>query len=247
MEHIPFIKELERIGLPDKAAVIYVSLLGKSRMGVADIVRQADVRRATCYEYLDLLLKKGFITRIPIGKRTLYAAVDPKTVAANLRKELLAFDSTAAVMSKIYERATNKPKVGFFEGKRAIKNIYEELFKTLGDTYSIFPADIFFENFTEAEYGDFDKTNSDHAFKAKDLFIASAKTYKKLRALREKNGYENKSDKRLPEWFTSNVDVLVFNEKVALISLRDLSAVVIENKDIANLFKNMHAFMWKAL
>ncbi|MDO8576601.1 MAG: hypothetical protein Q7R90_04800 [bacterium] len=41
------------------------------------------------------------------------------------------------------------------------------------------------------------------------------------------------------------MDVLISSDKVALISLRDLSAIVIENKDIAELFRNMHSFMWK--
>ena len=62
-----------------------------------------------------------------------------------------------------------------------------------------------------------------------------------------KSGYENKSDKKLPDWFTSNVDVLIFKDKVALISLSDLSAIVIENKDIADLFVHMHQYMWKTL
>ncbi len=149
-------------------------------------------------------------------------------------------------MLALHEQATNKPKVAFYEGKREIKNIYEELFKTVGDTYSIFPGEAFFKNFTEAEYNEFDKANSAHAMKGRDLFIAD-KYAKRMLQMQNEKGYENKSGKKLPDWFTSNVDVLIFNDKVALISLRDLSATVIENKDIAELFKNMHQFMWKAV
>ncbi len=248
MEHKKvLVQALEDMGLDEKAAVVYLTLLGKSRLGIAEIARDSGIKRATCYEHLERLLQKDFVVRVPIGKRTYYTATDPQKLLAAFKKKATALEEQVAHMTQLHEAAVNKPKVTFHEGKREMKHIYEELFKTVGDTYSIFPAEAFFKSFSETEYDEFDKENSAHAFKTRDLFIANKKLYKKLRAIREKNGYENKSDKKLPEWFTSNVDVLIFSDKVALISLRDFSAVVIENKDIADLFKNMHQFMWKAL
>lgn len=247
MEHKEIVNALESLGLPEKAASIYVSLLGKQKMGVAELARESGIKRATCYEYLDLLLKKEFIVRVPVGKRMYYAAQSPAKILAGFKRESQSIEQVLGNLNALHESAVHKPKVTFYEGKRELRHIYEDLFKTVGDTYSIFPAEEFFKNFTEEEYDEFDKANSAHAFKTKDLFITDTKGHKRLRALREKNGYENKADKRLPEWFKSNVDVLIFSDKVALISLRDLSAIVIENADIAELFRSMHTFMWKSL
>jgi hypothetical protein len=147
-------------------------------------------------------------------------------------------------MLEIHNKATRKPKISFYEGKKELRRIYDDIFKTIGDVHSIFPPAVFFENFTEEDYNDFDKTIGGHAIKSRDLFI-SDKFYKKIKQIRDKNGNENKVDKKLPDWFKSNVDVLIYSEKVALISLRDLSAIVIENKDIADLFRNLHNGMWK--
>ncbi len=241
------LRVLEDVGLSEKAAAVYVSLLCTNRLGVAELARATGVKRATCYEHLKQLLQKDFVVRIPIGKRTFYSAQDPHKILVALKQKTKAFEQTVEDMSRLHATAHNKPRVTFYEGKREIKNIYTDLFQTMGDTYSIFPAEAFFKNFTEAEYDEFDKENSLYAFKTKDLFIADKNRYKQLRAMREKNGYENKSDKKLPDWFTSNVDVLIFKDKVALISLSDLSAIVIENKDIADLFVHMHQYMWKTL
>ena len=245
MEQIDIISTLESLGLPEKAAAIYLSLLGKQKMGVAELARESGIKRATCYEYLDLLLKKDFVIRVPIGKRIMYSAVAPSKVFAEFQKRSHKIEASFAHLERLHEVVVNKPKVTFYEGKRELWHIYEDLSKTVGDTYSIFPADEFFKNFTEAEYDDFDKEISQHAFKSRDLFIPG-KYYKKLKEIREKNG-EEKLDKKLPDWFKSDVDVLIFSDKVALISLRDLSAVVIENANIAELFRSMHTFMWKAL
>lgn len=246
MDHGQFIKTLEELGLSEKAAAIYASLLGKNRMGVAELARESNIKRATCYEYLDMLLQKDFVTRVPIGKRMYYSAVSPKKVLADFRKKTAGFEAKMEDMLRMHEAAVNRPKVSFHEGKREIKNIYDDLFKTVGDLYSIFPADSFFETFTEEDYDDFDKALSQYALRSRDLFVAS-KSYKKLKVIRDKNGTQHKSDKKLPPDFKSNVDVIIYSDKVALISLRDLSAIVIENRDIAELFKNMHQFIWRAL
>ncbi len=246
MEQSQLIEVLEGVGLPQKAASIYVCLLGHSRMDVADIARATGIKRATCYEHLEALLVKNFIIRVPIGKRTFYSANDPKEILNDFKKRTGEFEKNVEAMSTLRGQATNKPNVVFYEGKREMARIYDDLFKTVGDGYSIFPADRFFESFSEAEYDAFDKTMGEHSFKSYDLFVKS-KYVKRIKEIREKNGGNGKLSKTLPESFKSNVDVLIYGDKVALMSLRDLSAIVIENKDIAELFKSMHSFIWKTL
>jgi sugar-specific transcriptional regulator TrmB len=235
---------LQEIGLSEKAASIYVTLLGQQRMTVAQIARASGIKRATCYEHLDNLLAKGFIRRIPVGKRMFYSSVEPKRILSDFKRKATLLEESVQEMTAIHENAINKPKITYYEGKREIRTIYEDIFKTVGDTYSIFPPATFFENFTEEDYSEFDRSIGQYALKSRDLFVAD-KYYKKIKEIRAKNGLENKSDKKLPPWFTCNVDVLIYSDKVALISLRDLSAIVIENRDIADLFKNLHGFLWK--
>lgn len=237
---------LQEIGLPEKAATIYLTLLNKRRMAIAELARESGIKRATCYEYVDSLLVKGFLLREPVGKRMFYSAVKPQKVLSDFKRKAALLEASVEEMAQMQDQATNKPKVVFYEGKREIRKIYDDLFKTVGDVRSIFPAETFFENFTAEDYDEFDKSLSNYALKSRDLFVAD-KYYKKIKEIRSQNGSDNKLDKKLPPWFTCNVDVLIFSDKVALMSLRDLSAVVIENKDIANLFKNMHEFIWKGL
>jgi sugar-specific transcriptional regulator TrmB len=237
---------LQEIGLPEKAATIYLSLLSNRRMTVASLARESGIKRPTCYEYIGFLLAKGFILREPVGKRMFYSAVRPTKVLSDFKKKAALLEASVEEMAKMQDEATSKARVVFYEGKREIRSIYEDLFKTVGDVYSIFPAAAFFENFSVQDYEDFDKEISGYALKSRDLFVAD-KYYKKIKEIRAKNGSENKLDKKLPPWFTCNVDVLIYSDKVALMSLRDLSAIVIENKDIAELFKNIHSFMWKSV
>ncbi len=237
---------LQDIGLSEKAASIYFALLNKQRMSVSDLSRETGIKRPTCYEQLEQLLKDGFATRTPFGRRTFYSPVEPKRVLANFRKKVDILAQSVDEMTVIRENAINKPKISYYEGKREIKGIYEDLFKTVGDVYSIFPAASFFENFTEEEYDEFDKSISGHALRSRDLFVRD-KYVKKIKEIRERNGSDNKLDKVLPKDFDSKVDVLIYADKVALVSLKDLSAIVIENRNIAELFKNLHNLVWKSI
>jgi sugar-specific transcriptional regulator TrmB len=246
MDYKDLLSTLDGLGLPEKAATIYLSLLGKPKMGVAELARASQIKRATCYEYIDLLLKKDFVVRVPVKKRILYAAASPQKILAGYKKQSRRIEAVLGELTAMHNKVTHRPKVVFYEGKQEIKRIYKDIFKTVADVYSIFPAATFFENFTEQDYDELDKEISGHALKSRDLFVAD-KYYKKIKEIRAKNGSANKLDKKLPSWFTCNVDVITYADKVALISLRDLSAIVIENKDIADLFKNMHTFLWKSV
>lgn len=238
------VKALRNIGLSEKTASLYSTLLGNKRMTISEIARASGTKRATCYEYIDELLSRNFIVRIPVGKRMYFSASHPRTILSEMKKRMSSFEEKLPTLIETHEAAAQKPKVTFYEGKRELRRIYDDMFKTVGEVRSIFPPATFFQSFTEEEYSDFDKAIGEHAIKSRDLFV-SDKFYKKVKEIREKNGTENKVDKKLPPWFQSNVDVLIYSEKVALISLRDLSAVVLENKDIADLFRNLHEGMWK--
>ncbi len=240
-----FTKTLQETGLSETEAIIYSALLKSQKMTVSEIARATGIKRATCYQHLDHLLTKDFIVRVPIGKRMFYAAASPKKILTEAKKRYSAFESAVDEMTKQHEESTHKPRVVFYEGKRELKNIYDELFKTVGDIHSIFPPAAFFENFTEQEYNEFDSSISKYALKSKDLIVGD-KFFKRVEQIRKKNGMENKITKKLPDTFKSNVDVLVYNDKVALISLRDLSALVIESKDISDLFKSIHGTIWKS-
>ncbi|MGD1003065.1 MAG: helix-turn-helix domain-containing protein [Minisyncoccia bacterium] len=240
------IRGLSAFGLVQNEATIYAALLKSPKMTISEIARGTGLKRATCYQYLDALLVKDFILRIPVGKRTFYGAVRPQKLLNAAKKRFATLETLADEMEKQYDAATHKPKVRFHEGKRDIKNIYEEMFKTVGDACSIFPPAAFFENFTEQEYDDFDMTIGKHAFKSRDLIVAD-KYFHRVNDIRKKNGVEQKMTKKLPVSFQSNVDVLVNHDKVALVSLRNLSGLVIEDKDIADLFRNIHSFIWKSI
>src|SRR3989338_9387234 len=119
MDQAHALESLRSVGIHQRAAEIYLSLLGKTKATISEIAQATGIKRATCYEYIDLLLKENFIERLPIGKRMYYSAVEPKKVLQSFKKRALLFEKTMSEMERVHDAAVNKPRVVFYEGKRA--------------------------------------------------------------------------------------------------------------------------------
>src|SRR3989344_741008 len=118
MDQVHALESLRSVGIHQKAAEIYLSLLGKTKATISEIAQSTGIKRATCYEYIDLLLKENFIERLPIGKRMYYSAVEPQKVLGAFKKKAAAFERTLAELEKVHDTAVNKPRIVFYEGKR---------------------------------------------------------------------------------------------------------------------------------
>src|SRR4051812_6580516 len=105
---------LASLGLSEKAASIYLALLGKRRMAVAELSRQTNIKRATCYQYLDELLKRDFIIRAPVGKRILYSAASPQRILADHKRQSKDIEEVLSEINVMHEKAIHKPKVTFY-------------------------------------------------------------------------------------------------------------------------------------
>jgi len=237
---------LKDIGLGDLEAKIYLVLLESSKLSISEISRKSGIKRPTCYHYIELLLEKDYIKKIPTGKRMLYLAEDPKKILIDLKSKLHDFEQNLDELREKYVENSQKTKIIFYEGKKSIKKIYQDSFKSIGDIYSIFPPEAFLKHFTLDEYEKFELDISDHKFRIKDLVLTDSR-FKDISKIKKRVKVDNKYTKKLPASFNSEVDVLIFGNKVALISLKDLSATVIENSSITDLFKNIHDFMWRVV
>lgn len=243
-ERVRWQQTLRVMGLDDKAATIYLSLLGYPRRSISEISRETGIKRPTCYQHIEDLLRKGFVTREPSGKRIEYRANDPRAIFRDFKRQIVRTEGAILEMEGVHDQRIHKPHVSYYEGKQQIRMIYDDIFGRVGEIRSIFPAERFFENFSVQDYAELDRRMTDHAIQTRDLFVRD-RHYRRIKEIRAKRGAEGKKDKRLPAGFTCNTDVLIYGNRVALISFRDLSALVIENADIAEFFRTTHDFLWK--
>jgi sugar-specific transcriptional regulator TrmB len=84
MEDQTLISHIEELGLSNKEARIYVSLLTLGPSPVQRIADQSGIKRVTTYVILESLIGLGLVSQSVKGKKTYLIAEDP----ANLRRLL---------------------------------------------------------------------------------------------------------------------------------------------------------------
>jgi sugar-specific transcriptional regulator TrmB len=232
-------------GLEHSEARIYFVLLKHKLMSLTEISSKSGIKRTTCYEHVNELLRKNIIYRVAHGKKFHYAPTDPRNLLKKTKESLAKLEKEFVELENFYKETTNLPKVSFFEGKDGIRKIYLDSFETIGDAYSIFPADEYFKHFTFKEYTDNEEVIKETKLKSKDLII-SDKYYKKVSNYLKSLNNDSKYFKKITSDFETTVDVLIYGNKTALVSLNKMSAIVIDDDEIAKLFVSFHKYLWNS-
>jgi len=138
---------LEKIGLNQKEAMVYMALLELGTSSVEGIAKKAGTKRPTTYLVLDELQKKGLATLVPRAKKILYMPESPYKIISDLNRKQELMKRFLPNLLAVYNEPKNKPQVLLFEGKEAIKDLYDKIllakevvfFGTIRDFVNIYP------------------------------------------------------------------------------------------------------------
>lgn len=233
---------LEQIGLTVKEAAVYLAVLEIGRASVLRIAHKAGVKRPTAYVTLHRLHAKGFVDAVPKGSTTLYQAIDPEKILNLFDEKLSAFKNVLPELRSLINAAPNKPRVRFYEGKKSILALYEnEIFRAKEIIGAVSIKDVLKMLTVKEEIGFL------HLMKANGgairEFIEDSPEAREY--LKEKNRLALGETKFLPADMRFNVDVLVYENTVAMIAPKNMIAVLIEDSAIASAHRQFLEFLWR--
>jgi len=247
-------RNLEKLGLSEKEAKVYLATLELGQATVQQIAKKAEVQRPTAYVLLDSLIKDGLVTNVDVGKKTLFAAETPEQLDRLIKKEEVElkekYDRLEEIIPELkalFNLSENKPKVKFYAGKEGIIAIQEEFTRVAEtqkqDMVGFTPLDELFKAFPDYEET-YSKKRAESQIVSRVIYtrapgpIANATSPTKKREAR----YIPKD--KFP--FTSSVTVYG-EEYLVLISYgAQLLGVAIQSKDIASTFRTIFELAWKA-
>lgn len=116
---------LQKLGLTQKQASVYMAMLELGEAPMTDIAKKANLKRPTVYLMIDELNLLGLAGEITKGKKKFYSAVHPKRFA-----ELAKFRAEQAdkILPELValQKTSNKPKVRMLEGLKGAETAYQE-------------------------------------------------------------------------------------------------------------------------
>lgn len=242
---------LERIGLSEKEAKVYLATLELAEASVQDIARQSGVNRATTYLVLGSLQEKGFVSTYEKGKKTVYVAEDPsllKNMFSAQEQEIRAreeqLNDALPQLQLIHNRSAGKPVIRFFEGKEGLKTMVQEVRKSFDAGKEdvvrvIYPADRVADIFSDSERRAARDARLERNLQVKSLYtkrggeLASATLSERIRISQQE--------------FPIDADITLFNGNISISSLGDrLSGVLIQDEAIYRTLASMFDLAWEA-
>jgi len=118
---------LEKLGLSEKEAKVYLATLELSEDSVQNIGKKAGVNRATTYVILEKLMSQGLVSTYEKDKKTVFVAQDPKELVNLLEEERRSIEvrekelkENLNQLNAIFNQNKSKPVVRFFEGAEGL-------------------------------------------------------------------------------------------------------------------------------
>lgn len=239
--------ELQKIGLSEKEAKVYLSALELGPSPVQKIASKAKVNRATTYVILEGLMKKGIITTFDQGKKRLFVAEGPHALKNVIHQQQQELDKKEKLLESLFNELMsvhnllpNKPVVRFYEGKEGLKTMLDQEFLSMksNEALLVYSPHAVADVFTLEEMQAQQDKRIKKGIKARSIRTGrpedDEEKQQHLRAQRH-------DIRRVPEnKFQFSSDIEIWDDKVMMASLKgNISGVIIESKAIADTLRSL--------
>ena len=242
MAESPLERILIEYGLRQKQAKVYLACLEVGSGTVLKIAQAAGMPRSTTELELNHLLDRGLVSIYKKKSVKYFSADDPHSLLNLLEEKSELIQRALPKFVSIYGSNKTRPSVRFYEGRQGLKLVLGEILAEAKELISLGSAE---DLFKVLEYfPEFEKKRVERKIPVKVILIDSPKARE-----RKLLGPQQLRQVRLiPETYSYHGQYNVWNNKIAMFSFgRNLSAVVIESQELAQMQKAAFNFMWDSL
>ena len=240
-------EELKLLGLNEIDVKVYLALLKLGEASASEIAKKAEVPRASIYDILERLIKEGLVSHIVKDFKKYFSAADPKTIVESLEYKKKKIKDILPELEKVRKKTEEVSKTEIYTGIKGMQTIVnmtleeKEMFVLWATRKTAEVMPYFMEKWHRERakrkiqvkiiYNDTEEIRKS---------IKQAKDYLQL----EKGGWNYRF---LHISYLSPIMTVVFGNKVMLgiWKKEQPSAILIENKDIAETYKQYILSLWK--
>jgi len=129
---------LQKLGLTEIETEIYLTLLKNGELSVNDISMKTGIYRQVCYDSLDRLLEKGFISFVSKNSKKFFKALNPEKILDYLEEKNIELnqlkDSVNNVLPELiplYQFKQEETNIEVIKGKKVIRTVLRDVINSL--------------------------------------------------------------------------------------------------------------------
>lgn len=230
-----------KLGLAKNEAKVYLALLKLGKATVVEIARRSKVHRVNVYDILERLKEKGLISSIIQAQKKVYEAANPEQLSTLLQQKEEALKQILPALKQEFKLKKEKQQVYHFFGPEGVLRAYFMCLEQNGASIYAIGGSGLNRKYLKHRHELFLKEAKRNGIKFNLLY------YEFKRKDRKTMWEEDIKIRYIPDKFKTlgMVDVcgdLVLN----LLPIEgNIMAIVIENKVLADTYRQFFHFMWE--
>jgi sugar-specific transcriptional regulator TrmB len=250
-------EELQKLGLNEHEARVYLAALSLGPSSAAQISEQANIKRPTVYLALENLIKQGIISESFANKKRLFQAEKPQKLeklTKRMRRQVieaeLLLESILPGLIKLPKQYSEEPQVTFYSGIEGMKNILLEVSASKFSWYFFGSGRKILDKLVNLERMDILhdawalRKSPDRA----KIYIISDSGVLALGKGWDKIKTPWREIKILPGIINAGSGFIIFEDKLVVLSIENKPfAAVIKSKEAVEVVKVMFQLIWKSL
>ncbi|QQR55125.1 hypothetical protein IPG41_00925 [Candidatus Peregrinibacteria bacterium] len=236
------IEVLNMVGLTEKEALVYVTLLELGESLPSSVARKSLLKRPTVYVILEQLKKKGLVSHVIKGKSLFYSPVDPTALVEDQARKLKNLEVILPEMLRLKHLYDITPQMSIFEGKEGIIQVMEDTLTTSGEILCWSNTDLAVNTLLKEYHPHYLAKKIQKKIWTRCLFLYdSVGLGFKLRASEElREVYFIPKDR-----FLFENEINIYDNKMSIISHKDNVGVILQNEAIANTQRSIFNFAFE--
>jgi sugar-specific transcriptional regulator TrmB len=243
-------EHLQDIGLQSQQLAIYELLLEHGSIQAGRLSILSGLKRSLVYKILDQLISLDLASRDK-GKVARFSPSHPSKIRDILDKKIQildvakkSLDSTLDGMISKFNLISGKPSVQFYEGKRGVQKLYDDIIHVQKDIY-------LFRSPYDEKHKDLTKILNTQITKQVQYSISTKAITpvpdERLTVIYEKDVERLVERRNISESeFSIPAQIIVYENKVGITSYKKgIFTTIIDNKDISDTFKKIFDQLWK--
>jgi len=237
-----FEKYLKEIGLSEKEAEVYLSLLQGDSFSILEIAKKTKINRTTIYPVIKSLAEKGLVSETTTNSKIRYQAESPDRLETFIERQKILLEENSKKMKDIIPQLKStrremgeRPVVKYFEGKEGIIGANEDIFKDpepQEKAYMIYSKDLVDDVLKSEETSKFKVKRV-----ARKIQGVSVYTYSKGEIPSDETSTRVKIDGNK---YPINCDISIYKDRIIITTLnKKLSGIYIQSTDLAETLKSL--------
>lgn len=231
---------LSRNGFSEKEAKVYLACLTLGSSTVLEISRKAELSRGSCYDLLEEMTEKGFVSKHHEAKHIVFSPLDPDLLLRRTEENVRKLELALPELKGLFHTHA-RPRVRYFEGLEGVKQVYLD---TLTSTTEI----LNYANSREIRlhWPDYDQEYVAERFR-KGIFLKGIAPDDEWGQAVQRDDAKYLRETRLlsAKDFQFTNEINIYDNKVAITSFRnEMIGILIESDAIADTQRDIFKMAW---